>query len=106
MATWFPILCESCDTEERERTRNQSGSAQKAVEEFGLITCETLPSTAAPQTVTRLGVGLGQSRRNEEERTQKQEGTTRGDVDIKRAMGDVLAFVLWLSISFGRQECD
>ena len=51
--------------------------------------------------MTHLGVGLGQSRRNEEERTQKQEGTTRGDVDIKRAMGDVLAFVLWLSISFG-----
>ena len=37
--------------------------------------CETLPSTAAPQTVTRLGVGLGRSRRNEEERTQKREGT-------------------------------
>ena len=25
---------------------------------------------------------------------------TRGDIDIKRVMGDVLAFVLWLSISF------
>ncbi len=62
--------------------------------------CETLPSTAAPQTATRLGVGLGRDRCNEEERTQKQEGTARGETDINRSMGDVLAFVLWLSISF------
>lgn len=29
-----------------------------------------------------------------------RESQARGDVDIKRVMGDVLAFVLWLSLSF------
>ncbi|KAI2496072.1 hypothetical protein MHU86_18444 [Fragilaria crotonensis] len=81
--------------------RGRNFGKQRGATQCHRRSCETLPSTAAPQTVTRLGVGLGQSRRNEEERTQKQEGTTRGDVDIKRAMGDVLTFVLWLSISFG-----
>ena len=31
--------------------------------------------------MTRLGVGLGRGRRNEEVQTQKQEGTARGDTD-------------------------
>jgi len=29
-----------------------------------------------------------------------RESQARGDVDVKRVLGDVLAFVLWLSISF------
>ena len=40
--------------------------------------CETIRSTAAPQTTTRLGVVLGRDRCDGEEQMLKQEGTVCG----------------------------
>jgi hypothetical protein len=63
---------------EHKRTLTQSEWAQKVHVEFGLITCETLPSKALPHTSARLGAKLAYHRRHKGKGRDEQDGTERG----------------------------
>ena len=74
VSTAFLVSQDTENTKERIINRVKSEKAQKIVVEFGLITCETIPSKAVLHTRTRQGVKLVHQCRDQNDGVKAQYG--------------------------------